>query len=528
MQGILVVEKGPGEGRKWSLSANRSTTIGRSSENEIQIYGEEISRTHCEITSQNGQFEVVDRSSNGTFLNGQRIQKNSLGDGDLLRIGENEFRFSVKSMNWDNKTEQPDSEVMFVPHLTKGQGTKVFERSELDQTILMDTSAASAEDLDNYKEIHQNLITIYKVGNLINSIEEPEELFNTLMDTITEVVTPQRAFLLLTHPDTDEIRTAVVRTDTNNPNEKVTLSQTIVQDCVKKGHHILCPDAMMDERFKEGQSIFINKIHSVMCVPLESQKQILGAIYVDSSQEAGAFSERDLELLAAIGRQAGISIERANLFKELEDLAMWSILTLVAAIEAKDEYTSGHSERVSAFSVQIAEKLGLGDKMIEAIRLGALLHDVGKIGVPEAVLSKPGQLTDEEFDLIKEHPGRGAHIISQIHNPRMKHAIDIARHHHERWDGRGYPDKLSGENIPYTARIVGVADAYDAMSTTRLYRKPYEKEFIAQQFVAGLGVQFDSDVAKAFLEVWQEGRLRRPQTLQLELQQARTAKANSF
>ncbi|MDP6504038.1 MAG: HD-GYP domain-containing protein, partial [Planctomycetota bacterium] len=286
---------------------------------------------------------------------------------------------------------------------------------------------------------------------------------------------------------------------------------------------VLCPDAMMDERFKTGESIFINQIRSVMCVPLESQKQILGAIYVDSSQETEAFTERDLELLSAIGRQAGISIERANLIQELEDLAMWSILTLVAAIEAKDEYTRGHSERVAAFSVQIAEQLGEGDKMIENIRLGALLHDVGKIGVPEAVLTKDGRLTDEEFALIKEHPVTGAKIIGQIDNRRMKHPLDVARHHHERWDGRGYPDGLAGEDIPYTARLVGVADAYDAMSTARPYREPYEKEFIARELMTGMGTQFDPDIAKAFLTVWQEGRLRRPKTLQIELMQAQSA-----
>jgi putative nucleotidyltransferase with HDIG domain len=281
---------------------------------------------------------------------------------------------------------------------------------------------------------------------------------------------------------------------------------------------------MVDDRFNTGESIFLNQIRSVMCVPLESQRQILGAIYVDSNREAGVFQERDLELLSAIGRQAGISIERANLIRELEDLAMWSILTLVAAIEAKDEYTRGHSERVAAFSVQIAEEMGIGDRTIESIRLGALLHDVGKIGVPEVILTKPGRLTDEEYDFIKQHPETGASIIGQIDNPRMKNAINTARHHHERWDGRGYPDGLAGEDIPLTARIVSVADAYDAMSTARPYREAYPKEFIARQLLAGMSSQFDPRVAKAFLKVWQDGRLRRPKTLQMELKRESSTK----
>lgn len=520
MNAILIVKAGPGKGRKIYLPHGRSISIGRSPENELQIYGEEVSREHSEIVSGAGQYQLIDRSSNGTFVNGKRIKRHKLDENDLIQIGDNEFEFQETESS-ATKKDDVGTEVKFVPHMTRSSGTQVFGREELNQTLLLDTNAP-VTDVASYRQIHQNLATIYKVGNLINSTENPQELYDTLMDTIIDVINPERAFLLLRDPETGDIRPAVVRCEVAI-NERLPLSQTIVQDCVTKSQHVLCPDAMMDERFNTGDSIFINKIRSVMCVPLESQKQILGAIYVDSSQETGAFTERHLELLSAIGRQAGIGIERANLIQELEDLAMWSILTLVAAIEAKDQYTRGHSERVAAFSVQIAEQLGEGDKMIENIRLGALLHDVGKIGVPEAVLTKPGRLTDEEFALIKEHPVTGAKIIGQIDNRRMKHPLDIARHHHERWDGRGYPDGLAGDRIPYTARIVGVADAYDAMSTARPYRKPYEKEFIAQEMMTGMGTQFDPEIAKAFLTVWQEGRLRRPKTLQIELMQAQSA-----
>ncbi|MBI2195132.1 MAG: HD domain-containing protein [Planctomycetes bacterium] len=526
MKGVLIIQEGVGRGRKFLLPPSRSSSIGRGPDNEIQIYGEEVSRLHCTIVGQNGQFAVTDKSRNGTFINGQRVREYQLADGDVLRVGNVTFKFSVESTGEDTPGGRK-TDVRFVPHLTRGRGTHVVDQAAAERTILMDSTAA-LKDVQDYHRIHQTLTTIYKVGNLIHSIENPQELLNTLMDTIIEVVKPQRAFLLLKDLETGEIRSAVTRTFNNsNHEESLAISQTIVQDCVTKGDRVLCPDAMLDERFSSGQSILLNQIRSVMCVPLETQKQILGAIYVDSSQEAGAFSESDLELLSAIGQQAGISIERANLVKELEDLAIWSILTLVAAIEAKDEYTRGHSERVSAYSVQIAEELGLGDRLIESIRLGALLHDVGKIGVPDSVLRKPGPLTKEEFELIKEHPGRGAHIISQIQHPRMNHSVDIARHHHERWDGKGYPDGLSEKGIPFTARIVCVADSYDAMSSARPYRQPYSREFIEEQFKLGMSTQFDPQVADAFMKIWTESRLRQPKTLQLELMEAhRSGKGN--
>ena len=520
MNAVLVIEEGLNQGRKFSLPDGRSCLVGRSPENEIQIFGEDVSRSHCRITSQNGGFEIIDSSSNGTFVNGDRITRSSLKDGDVIRTGTTKFAFKLSEVPREERVQR-DSELKFVPHFSKGERTQILKQGSLDQTILMNPSAAQA-DLESYRSIHQKLITVYKVGNLINSIENPEELYNTLMDTISDVVKPERSFLLLKDLQTDEITPVVARYESDAENEeRLPLSQTIVQDCVTKGQHVLCPDAMMDERFNTGDSIFINKIRSVMCVPLESQKQILGAIYVDSSESGGEYTERDLELLSAIGRQAGISIERANLIHELEELAVWSIMTLVAAIEAKDEYTRGHSERVASFSVQIAEELGLGDRMIENIRLGGLLHDVGKIGVPEAVLLKPGRLTEEEFELIKLHPETGAYIIGQIDNPRLKCPTDIARHHHERWDGRGYPDGLEGDEISLPARIVSVADAYDAMSTARPYREPHAKEFIARQLLSGMATQFDPRAAKAFLKIWQEGRLRRPKTLQLELNQAK-------
>ncbi|MDP6360330.1 MAG: FHA domain-containing protein, partial [Planctomycetota bacterium] len=249
--------------------------IGRSPENELQIYGEEVSREHSEIVSAAGQFQLIDHSSNGTFVNGKRIKRHKLEEQDLIQIGDNKFEFQESESAAPTK-EDVGTEVKFVPHLTRSTSTQVFGREELDQTLLLDTSA-QVSDVAAYRQIHQNLATIYKVGNLINSTENPRELFDTLMDTIIDVIHPERAFLLLRDPETNDINPVVVRCDVAD-NERLPLSQTIVQDCITKSQHVLCPDAMMDERFKTGESIFINQIRSVMCVPLESQKQILGAI----------------------------------------------------------------------------------------------------------------------------------------------------------------------------------------------------------------------------------------------------------
>jgi putative two-component system response regulator len=188
--------------------------------------------------------------------------------------------------------------------------------------------------------------------------------------------------------------------------------------------------------------------------------------------------------------------------RENERLFLHVVSSLASAIDAKDTYTNGHSDRVARYSRDIARRAGYEGNRLEDIYMMGLLHDVGKIGIPDAVINKPARLTDEEYDIIKTHPIMGARILGNI--KEMPKLANGARWHHERFDGRGYPDKLSGENIPEEARIIAVADAYDAMTSHRSYREPLPQGVVRAEIEKGRGSQFDSRFASIMLEMIDE------------------------
>lgn len=207
-------------------------------------------------------------------------------------------------------------------------------------------------------------------------------------------------------------------------------------------------------------------------------------------------------LLDLIRLQNDLHAEVERKTKEIEGLSLNVVHTLADAIDAKDAYTKGHSGRVADYSREIAKRAGYSFERQEEIYMMGLLHDVGKIGVPDAVINKPGRLTDEEFEKIKTHPVRGDKILRNIEEmPKL--AIG-ARWHHERFDGRGYPDGLSGEEIPEEARIIAVADAYDAMTSNRSYRGFIPQDVVREELEKGSGTQFDPRFAAIMLEIINE------------------------
>lgn len=205
-------------------------------------------------------------------------------------------------------------------------------------------------------------------------------------------------------------------------------------------------------------------------------------------------------LAEEVARQSKKAEER---LKALEQVSIEVIHTLAATIDTRDLYTKGHSSRVSEYSVKIAQKMGWDSERVEELRVMALLHDVGKIAIPDRVLNKPGKLTDDEFEIIKSHTMYGDEILSKVSS--LGKISSVARHHHERFDGRGYPDKLAGNEIEIEARIVGVADSYDAMSSDRVYRRALPKNIIREELVKGRGTQFDPDVLDVALAMFDAG-----------------------
>jgi putative two-component system response regulator len=211
------------------------------------------------------------------------------------------------------------------------------------------------------------------------------------------------------------------------------------------------------------------------------------------------------ELLAAI--QARLTRFRQIQIAQLEQSYQTSLMVLANAIEGRDRYTFGHVERVTEYAVVLANRLGWQGRRVENLRFGAILHDVGKIFVDENILKKVKPLTDTEWAEIYEHPIRGAELLKDIHY--LAPAIPIVRHHHERWDGRGYPSRLVGDEIPHEARIVTVADAFDAMTTTRSYHPAWPLEHAFEEIQRGSGIIYDPGVVAAFIKCWTAKEIQR-------------------
>ena len=191
-------------------------------------------------------------------------------------------------------------------------------------------------------------------------------------------------------------------------------------------------------------------------------------------------------------------MENHRLYSDIHNIFLDYIKSIAAALDARDAYTHGHSRRVAEFSIGIGKELGLSEGELEFLELSATIHDIGKIGIGESVLNKPGKLTDEEFLIIKSHVVKGSKILEPM--SRLRALMPGVRHHHEKYDGTGYPDGLKGDEIHLVARIISIADTYDAMTTSRVYRKGLPKEVAFKEIEKGAGTQFDPKLALAFVE----------------------------
>jgi putative nucleotidyltransferase with HDIG domain len=238
---------------------------------------------------------------------------------------------------------------------------------------------------------------------------------------------------------------------------------------------------------------------SVLCVLLRTPRKTLGVLHLDRSPWQKPFTDEDLRLADALAANVSAGIECAQLLRKQRDLFQRTITALAQAVELRDEYTGGHTERVTRYSLALAEHLQLAPEDVELIRIGTPLHDVGKIGIDDAILRKPDRLTPEEFEMMKTHTTKGAEIIATI--PDLAGVLPIVRSHHERWDGRGYPDRLAGQAIPTLARVVALADAFDAMTSDRPYRKGMPASVAFAEIEKQAGKQFDPAFAAAFLAI---------------------------
>ena len=262
------------------------------------------------------------------------------------------------------------------------------------------------------------------------------------------------------------------------------------------------PQPLVRNHIDQTGEVVCDGVESLVVVPVRAEHQTVGWLTCVNGRNGAEFGTVEASLLASIAVTLGTHVQNAAAVQQREEMLLSFVRSLVSSLDAKDPYTRGHSERVAAIGRALAVRLDCSEDEVEAIHLSGLLHDVGKIGIDDAVLCKPGGLTDDEFEQIKRHPTIGYQILGGIRS--LAHILPGVRNHHESWDGTGYPDGLAGLDIPKQARILAVADSYDAMTSDRPYRNGMPLERLQAIFADGRGTQWDPEVIDAYFAIADE------------------------
>lgn len=486
----IIVLSGPQRGRVFDLTTPKAT-IGRNPDSTIFLDDKLVSRRHATLEYTPRGYLVRDLGSgNGTYVADRRIIECVLSDGDVIRVGAVEMQFTSgetqRGVRFENETagrvEATDAANVF----------ETFFRASRE-------SALEAKKVD----VQARLETLYRANQIIASERDLRRLFERVMEQIFSLIPAHNGVILLKDAKTGELVTEYVKSGSGD----TIISSSIVRRAMERGDAVITYDAADDSRFVSGASIIAQNIASAMCAPLTHQNQRLGVLYVDTRGTTNAFGRGDLEMLVALTGPAAIAIRNAQYLHQLQEAYHDTLMVISNAIEMRDHYTVGHTWRVTNFAIEIARQLGWSDEQIERCEMGGLLHDVGKIAVDDAILRKTSPLTPDEYEKMKIHPERGAQMLADV--DFLKPLIPYCLHHHEWFDGKGYPSGLAGKNIPIEARLLAVADTFDAMTSNRPYRKGLDPEVAVAEIQRGAGTQFDPEIAAALAECYRAGRITR-------------------
>jgi len=347
----------------------------------------------------------------------------------------------------------------------------------------------------------KRLETLIHTSMVFSSILDIEELLDVVMNKAEEVMDAEASSVFRIDETKNELYFITARGAKGKEAKeiRVPMGRGIVGWVAQHGKSLLVPDVRRDPRWFKGvdkKTKFVTR--SIIAVPLVTKGKIIGVAEVLNKKGNKRFNKSDLELFESLGNQIAIAMENAALYKELDELFLSSIRAIVEAVDAKDPYTRGHSSRVVEYSLIIGEAVNLNKDDLKRLEVSAILHDVGKIGIPDRILGKPGKLTYDEYAYMKRHPELGSSIIEPI--AELRDLIPNILHHHERYDGNGYPTGLRGKKIPLFARIICVADSYDAMTTDRPYRRKKSISQALKELEENSGSQFDARLAAIFVK----------------------------
>lgn len=378
------------------------------------------------------------------------------------------------------------------------------------------TRTLLSQSTQRVERLHRLLEFVGKMGSSLDR----EQILRLIIENASDLLGAEASSLFIIDNETQQLIMEMSSNlnDEQSTHVRVPLGKGVIGYVAQTGESVIVNDARSDKRHFSGVDRAIQfTTRSLLAVPLRSRtinlgsrrgemtEQIIGGLEA-INKKGGTFDELDVALLETFANQAATMLQVATLYSDSLQLFEDMIRVLMQMLDARDPYTQGHSVRVSNLSVALGEEIGLDAETLYHLRLGSLMHDIGKIGVPDAVLRKQEALTDEEYMMMKMHPLTGERILSQVHLlSAERYAVT---QHHERLDGKGYPHGLAGDEISILGRIVSVADAFDAMTSSRPYRKAMTIEQALQRIGNGVGSQFDPAVVNALARLCERGAVQ--------------------
>ncbi|MFC2122321.1 HD domain-containing phosphohydrolase [Bacteroidota bacterium] len=394
-------------------------------------------------------------------------------------------------------------------------------------TIFSETGATGealkiGETTAEVYEYKQRLELLYDVAQQASSFSEVSMLLENILQVTQKLIRAEASSLLLVDQDKMELffHAAGGKVAKKLKNMRIGLDSGIAGWVAHHGVPLVSNDVATDELFSghvDQVTGFVTK--SIIAVPVVRGQNVIGIIELLNKSDGSEFTEGDLaistgfattEAMILLFSMAATAINNIKLHQAAQDGLKSTVETLVAATDAKDPYAYGHSRRVKEYVLLAAKTLSFSDEDLRLIEFGALLHDIGKIGIYDSIMRKSGSLTDEDWYIMRKHPLRGANIVGEI--PFLAEAREIVLYHHEKFDGTGYPEGLKGENIPFGARLVAVADAFDAMTSERSYRKALSTDYALGELGKNSGTQFCPVAVEAFVSGYMNCQEKLPKT----------------
>ncbi len=485
--------------------------IGRQTNVDVALRDYSVERLHAEVKHQGMRWVMRDLAQNPKFptlvndvqLNGK---DHVLQVEDLLQFGKMQMRVVELVAE-----APPDLKRTPLPAALDGtennqrimtSGVHMLVKAKTQQNWDSAIEAVASNTPADSRQDHA-MLALVRANHHMTHIAHLEELLRSILADTIGALHAQRGSIILADPISGELTckaTVTAAATTGTPVRPY--SKTLVQRCFTVGESILCDDVNADASLALARSVRSGAMASVICALLRTPRKRIGILHLDRSFLDDPFNESDLYYADAIAASVAVGIETAQLIEQQREQFIQTVTTLARAVEVRDQYTGDHTRRVTDYSLMLATELNLSSNEKYQIQIGTPLHDIGKIGIDDAILRKPGKLTEGEFEAMKTHTTKGATLLdSMMHLVPM---IPIVRHHHERWDGTGYPDRLKQDQTPLIARIVSVADAFDAMTSDRPYRlaMPSDRAFL--ELIGKAGTHFDPNCVYAFMRLRQK------------------------